>query len=303
MKKQLTRSIGALLLAGLFAFPNLLPAQSVPIVAAHYPAGAEGIKGASLPPPGLYFRDYSFYYYADRFKDGPPDFRINAYVNAPRVIWMTPVKILGADYGMDVIVPFGYLDYKYSPAPGVTVKDSWFGLGDIEVEPLLLSWHLKKFDFSAGYAFWAPTGDYKPSRPDLIVQGFWSHMLTLGGVWYPDEAKTWAVSLLNRYEFCHQQDQTDVNPGQVYTIEWGLSKSLTKTFDVGLIGYYQQQTTEDNGSNAFSDKLDRKVGIGPEVSAFWPKLGLFTSLRYAYEFAAVERPEGHLVTLTLTKRF
>jgi hypothetical protein len=30
---------------------------------------------------------------------------------------------------------------------------------------------------------------------------------------------------------------------------------------------------------------------------------LITSLRYAYEFAAVERPEGHLVTLTLTKRF
>ena len=108
---------------------------------------------------------------------------------------------------------------------------------------------------------------------------------------------------MNRYEFCHRQEQTDVNPGQVYTIEWGFSKSLTKTLDVGLIGYYQQQTTTDNGRNAYSDKLDRKVGVGPEISAFWPKLGLFTSLRYAYEFAAIERPEGQLVTLTLTKRF
>lgn len=302
MRTQLTKFIGGLLLAELFAFPNLLQAQPVPIVAAHYPAGAEGIKGASLPPPGLYFRDYNFFYYSDRFKDGPPGFRLDAYVNAPRLIWMTPVKILGADYGMDVIVPFGYLDYKYQ-TPAGQVKDSWFGLGDIEVEPLLLSWHFKQFDLSGGYAFWAPTGDYSRGRPDLISQGFWSHMLTLGGTWYPDEAKTWAVSLLNRYEFCHEQDQTDVNPGQVYTIEWGVSKGITKTVDVGLIGYYQQQTTTDNGRNAFSDKLDRKVGVGPEISAFWPSLGLFTSLRYAYEFAAVERPEGQLVTLTLTKRF
>ena len=299
MRTRLIKTIGSLLITGLFALPNLSQAQ--PIVAGHYPAGAEGIKGASLPPPGLYFRDYNFFYYSDRFKDGPPDFRLDAYVNAPRLIWMTPVNILGFDYGMDVIVPFGYLDYKYQ-TPAGKVTDRWFGVGDIEVEPLLLSKHFKQFDLSGGYAFWAPTGDYSPGRPDLIVQGFWSHMLTLGGTWYPDEAKTWAVSLLNRYEFCHEQRQTDINPGQVYTVEWGVSKAVAKTIDVGVIGYFQQQTTEDTGARA-SHKLDRKVGVGPEISAFWPGLGLFTSLRYAYEFAAVERPEGQLVTLTLTKRF
>jgi hypothetical protein len=52
-----------------------------------------------------------------------------------------------------------------------------------------------------------------------------------------------------------------------------------------------------------TDKLDRKFGVGPEISAFWPKLGLFMSVRYAHEFAAVERPEGDLITLTLTKPF
>ena len=209
---------------------------------------------------------------------------------------MTEWKILGADYGMDVIVPFGYLDWKV-----MGTRNSYFGLGDIEIEPLLLSKHFKQFDLSGGYAVWAPTGDYSPSRPDLISQGFWSHMLTLGGTWYPDKEKTWAVSLLNRYEICHQQDQTHTDPGQVYTIEWGFSKSI-KTVDVGLIGYYQQQVTEDSGPLATS-KLDRKVGLGPEINVAWPKLMLFTSVRYAYEFAARERPEGHLVTVTLTKRF
>jgi hypothetical protein len=202
---------------------------------------------------------------------------------------------------MDVIVPFGEMDWRFMGS-----EKSHFGLGDIQVEPLLLSWHFKKLDLACGYAVWAPTGDFDatafPPRPDLITKGFWSHMLTFGGTWYPDEQKTWAVSLLNRYEFCHEQETTHINPGQVYTVEWGISKSITKTVEVGLIGYYQQQVTHDSGATATS-KLDRKVGVGPEIVAFCPKLGLFTSLRYAYEFAAVERPEGQLVTLTLTRRF
>jgi len=266
------------------------------IVASHYPAGAEGLKGASLPPPGLYARDYNFYYTADRFKDIPVDFSISAYLNAPRLVWMTDQKILGANYGLDVIVPFGYMDWKVNGA-----KDHFFGIGDVEVEPLLLSWNLARFDFSAGYAVWAPTGDFRPERPDLISKGFWSHMLTLGGTWYIDEGKTWAFSALNRYEIAHEQRDTHLDPGQVYTVEWGLSKSVCKGIDVGCIGYYQQQTTHDSGTGA-STALDRVVAVGPEISAFWPSLGLFTSLRCGFEFGAKERPEGQRVTLTLTKR-
>ena len=267
------------------------------VVAGHYPAGAEGIKGASLPPPGFYFRDYNMFYSADTFRDGPPDFDISAYINAPRLIWMTDQKIFGAQYGMDIIVPFAYMDWT---AGGNS--DHYSGAGDIQLEPLLLSWQFKQFDLAAGYAVWMPTGDYDPARPDLVSKGFWSHMLTLGGTWYPDKEKTWAVSLLNRYEFCHEQDETHTNPGQVFTTEWGISKSLRPGLDIGLAGYYQQQVTEDTGPMA-SDKLDRKIGIGPEISAFWPKIGWVTSVRYAHEFAAVERPEGELVTLTLTKPF
>lgn len=286
--------------AGLLALSGQLSAQ--PIVAGHYPAGAEGIKGASLPPPGLYFRDYTFFYTADRFKNGPPEFDITACLNAPRLIWMTDWKVLGADYGMDVIIPFGYMDWD-AGAPGAMAGDSYFGLGDIQIEPLLLSWHLPQMDLAAGYAVWAPTGDFSPGRPDLLAKGFWSHMLTFGGTFYLDSEKTWALSLLNRYEFCHEQEKTDIEPGQVYTLEFGLSKAISPTLDVGLVGYWQQQTTDDEGLNATSTKRDRKLGLGAEVSGACPVTGLLTSLRYAYEFDAVDRPEGHLLTLTLTKRF
>jgi len=184
---------------------TLAPAQ--PIVAGHYPAGAEGIKAASLPPPGVYFRDYNFFYFANKFKDGPPNFDIFAYVNAPRLIWMTDLEILGANYGMDVIVPFGQINWK------VATSDSDFGLGDIQIEPLLLSWHFAQFDLAAGYAIWLPSGDFEIGKPDLLAKGFWSHMLTFGATWYPDQDKTWALSLLNRYEFAHEQQNTHIDPG------------------------------------------------------------------------------------------
>jgi hypothetical protein len=291
MKTHIAR---ILLVSGLLAFNSLSQAQ---VVAAHYPAGAEGIKGASLPPPGVYFRDYNFFYTADRFKDGPPEFDIFAYINAPRLIWMTDWKILGANYGMDVIIPFGYMDWEVNGA-----SDSYFGIGDIQIEPLLLSWNLPQFDIAAGYAVWAPTGDFSPQRPDLLAKGFWSHMLTLGTTWHIDTEKTWALSLLNRYEFCHEQEQTDIDPGQVYTLEFALSKTVYQNLDAGIVGYWQQQTTSDSGPGTNDDR-DRKLGLGAEISGYCPELCIFASLRYVYEFDAASRPEGQLVAATLTRRF
>lgn len=297
MKKttQILISGAALLASTGMTFAN---PGTPPIVAGHYPAGAEGIKGASLPPPGVYFRDYNMYYSANEYDNGPPNFDISAYINAPRLIWMTDFKILGADYGMDVIVPFGYMDWNVGHGGG----GSYSGLGDMQIEPLLLSWHFQQFDLAAGYAIWAPTGDFSVDRPDILAKGFWSHMLTLGGTWYIDTEKTWALSLLNRYEFCLEQDDTGTEPGQVYTLEAGLSKSITKTMDVGMIGYWQQQTTDDDG-RFVSGVHDRKLGLGAEITGVCPVTGLLASLRYAYEMAAEDRPEGQLLTLTLTKRF
>lgn len=290
------------LLAGASVLALLTQAQAATF-SGHYPSGAEGVKGASLPPPGFYVRDYNLFYYADEFPGGPPGFEAFAYINGPRAIYMTDFKILGANYGLDLLVPFYYGDVEFD-TPAGRFKDSTFAMGDLQFEPLLLAWHLKQMDIGAGYAFWAPTGDYnrsgtRPSR--LLAKGFWSHMLTAGATWYPDKEKSWALSALNRYEFHMENKDLDFTAGDTYTLEFGLSKSVTKFIDVGLAGYYQKQTTgydpDDGGP------MDRVVGIGPEISTFCPKLALFTSLRYVHELDAKARPEGHTVTLTLTKRW
>jgi hypothetical protein len=263
----------------------------------HYPAGVEGIKGSSLPPPGVYFRDYNYIYFSDYFRNGPPEFDLIAYVQAPRLIWITGQKVFGGYYGADVIVPFAYQDLD---VPGFSGND--FSLADIFVEPITLSWHLQQFDYSFGYGFWAPTGDFSPIDPVAPGKGFWTQMFTGGITYYPDKAKSWSISALNRYEINQRNHDTEITPGQYWTLEWGLAKSLSKTVDLGLAGYYQAQATMATGQGASGIK-DHVVGIGPEITLVCPKLGLNTSIRYLREAGVQNRPEGNTFNITFTRRF
>lgn len=288
------------LAAGMLAAVSL-HGQSLP-VGSHYPIGAEGVKGADLPPPGFYLRDYNYFYYADKVDGLPLKMDIFAYVQAPRLVWITPWKILGANYGCDVIVPFAYQNLT-----GQLGTAGQFNLADIYACPMVLSWHLQQFAFSTAYGVWAPSGNFDASTPlrdlDSPGKGYWSHMFTLGGVWYPDEQKTWAVALLNRYEISTEQDQTHYTPGNMLSMEWGLSKTIIPGVDLGLVGYYQQETTEDSGGKNAAQALSHVVGVGPEAGVHWKSIGLSSTLRYVYEVDAKDRPQGHTITLTLTKRF
>jgi hypothetical protein len=313
-KMKFRHSISQLILSG------CLLCLAIPAKAQHYPAGSEGIKGASLPPPGFYFEDYNSFYYSDRtpgFGGQLEHYDQFNYVQAPRLIWMTGWKFIGADYGMAIKAPLIYKEFK---------RVSHFGLSDVQIEPLILSWHLKRFDFVTGYSFWAPTGNYDKNELFLfnLGDGYWTHTFTLGVTWYPDKKKAWAISLLNHYEINTEQYRSLVNVppspsaplgiasfgttlGDIYTLEWAVSKTFVKGMDIGLTGYYQQQVTGTQGPTfngpTWQNERVHVAGIGPEVKADFPKWGLSTSLRYAYEFTAMDHPQGNLITLTVTKSF
>ena len=61
----------------------------------------EGIKAATLPPPGLWLSDYNWFYYADQVnnrhgrKISAADAEAFVYVNAPRLLWITEGQPLG----------------------------------------------------------------------------------------------------------------------------------------------------------------------------------------------------------------
>ena len=294
-----TRIQFLLLVASLLTLPGILQAQP----SAHYVPGAEGIKDASLPPPGVYFKDYNYFYWADQLngpygnKIGPVDLDTFTYANLPRVIWITDTEFLGGFVGLDALLPIVYQQTSLNtPRP---YSGSTFGIGDFFAEGTI-SWHPKQFDFAIGSGVWVPTGDSAPNTT-RVGAGFWTFMQTAGATWYIDEEKTWAVSALNRYEFSTAQRDADVIPGQTYTLEWGVSKTVAKVVDLGAVGYYQQQVNP-NGGASWSSR-SRVAAVGPEVSVAFPKQMFFVSLRYNYEFMAENRAQGNAITLTLTKRF
>lgn len=296
-------SVPVLTLAAGAALAMIVPMAAEAQFPGHYPPGVEGLKGASLPPPGVYLRDYNLFYTADEYPgSGLNDFDASVFVAAPRLIWMTDWKVFGANYGMDVIVPFGYADVA---GAGGLLDDTYFGMYDLQIEPILLGWHFKQFDIGAGYSVWVPTGQSPDPRPPLppgnaadLGKGFWSHMFTLGGTLFFDSEKTWSLSALNRYELHHENDY-DVRVGDSYTVEFGLGKTLAKVWDVGVVGYYQGQVTETTDQSG----LASVVGVGPEVSVVIPKSMTFLSLRWIHEISAHLRPEGDTITLTWTQRF
>lgn len=298
----------------ILAFATILCGVAFAGETGHYPLGVEGIKAATLPPPGKYLRMYNLFYTSNVLRNSSADnsgdgLDLDVLAIAPRFIWITDQKILGADYGMDVLVTLIQNDVELD-TPGL--KNNDFCYGDLMIEPIDLAWHGERYDIGAAYAVWMPTGKYNKSTAtdplsDLASPGkdFWTSMFTFGGTYYMDQEKTWSASLLNRYEIHSNKDHSDIKPGQNLLFEWGVAKTLAKVWDVGLAGYAQWQLTDDKGSDVTWDKdlHDRVAAIGPEVSVFIPPAKLFVSLRSLWEFSAVDRPEGTTVTLTLTKIF
>jgi hypothetical protein len=306
MRTRLSKSIGGLLIAGLLTMPNLVQAQPT----AHYGPGAEGIKAASLPPPGWYVRDYNIAYYSDTLNDShgnkigaPLDAKAFTYVNLPRIIWITDQKVLGGFIGLDALIPLQYTDLDIQGAGPASIDHHTFGVGDLFAEATW-STHLKQFDISFGCGVWAPTGDSSGKAPEfpttMAGQGYWGQMLTAGATWYVDADKKWSVSALNRYEFNFGKDDAGMTPGQAYTVEGGLGYAFTKTIEGGVVGYYQQQVTGDDGP--VQRDHGRVAAIGPEIGIAFPSAMLGVTLRYEYEFLAESRFQGNTFSLTLTKR-
>ena len=272
----------------------------------HYVNGIEGIKGASVPPPGFYYRMYNVVYTADEMTDQdgnelPIGFDVNVFAIANRFIWVTDKKLLGGDIFMDAIIPVIHTDLEID-AMGLDTDDT--GLGDICLEFFGLSWHGPRYDAAVALSVWLPTGDFSLSEPASPGKGFTSFMTTFGGTWYLDAARTWSASFLGRYEIHSDKDEVDLTPGDDFHFEWGIGKAFAKVWEAGIAGYCQWQVTDDSGADAVNkSRHDRVFGIGPEIGVFLPSWKLMISLRGIAEFGAQDRSEGKTIALTLTKIF
>ena len=279
----------------------------------HYVNGVEGVKAASVPPPGHYWIMYNAFYVTSRLNDADGndtnlDFDLTVYANVNRFVWIPKFNLLGANYAAEILIPLVYTNINISVGGNTLADSSKFGLGDIVVDPFVLAWHGNRYDAIVGAGFIAPTGSYDITDPASPGKDFWTILLTYGGTGYFDAARTWSISLLGRYEIHTEKGEMEVTPGNDLEFEWGVGKNLAKFYDVGIAGYCHWQVTEDSGADAevlpSGEKAkDRVFAIGPEAKAFIPKIKLIVSLRSEYEFKSVDRPQGIMTTINLYKIF
>ena len=273
----------------------------------HYVSGVEGIKAATLPPEGIYWRMYNVLYTADdlRDKNGKEvdvDFDVNVYALVNRLVYSSGIELLGANLVADICVPLVYTDISMKAGGMTLFDDNEFGLGDILIEPAILAWHGPRYDAALGVGVYLPTGSFDADEPASPGKGFWTGMLTAGATFYFDEAKTWSISALSRYEIHSEQEDTDITYGNDFHFEWGLGKTLAKTWDVGLAGYCRWQLTDDSGPGTTNDR-EEAYAIGPEVSVFMPEWGLGVSMRSLWEFENKVNSQGNVTTLMIMKAF
>ncbi|GAB2458554.1 hypothetical protein GCM10027082_06410 [Comamonas humi] len=273
----------------------------------HYVPGVEGIQAASAPPPGLYYIGYLVHYDIGSFRapgssDNLPGRNTGGVTAlANRVAWMTSTKLLGADYGMEAIVPVMRTSLHVGAAG---IDDSRTGVGDIYLGPLLLGWNGERWDAVAAAGIWLDNGS--TSNPASPGKGFKSTMLTGGGTYYFDSAKTISGSVLTRFERNGRND-AGLRPGNQLSLEWGVAKNFGAV-QAGLVGYSQWQTSNDSGAGAGANNFKAsRHALGAEVVYPVPGAGVFLKGAFYKEVSATAgngaMPKGSLLRLTMVKAF
>ncbi len=280
-----------------------------------YPNGAETWLAGALPPPGNYFLNY-FGYYSGDLVDGSgkkvPGAGVDAWFNAFRFVQITEHKILGGNWGWHVIVPVVHQDVNL----GFGGK-SKVGLGDITVNPFVLSWHTKSWHWAAALDINLPVGAYKSGDPRTSIgANYWSVEPIFAFTYLGDTG--WEVSAKFMYNIKSKnkdfrQPLAFSDPKATYESgdEFHMDYLVGKRFGpwaVGLSGYYLKQTTNDkvNGQTIgvgpggiWSEGRKGEVfAIGPTVS-YTTKGGVHFTGQWNRETSAENRFEGDKFILKL----
>ena len=95
---------------------------------------------------------------------------------------------------------------------------------------------------------------------------------------------------------------TDYQNGIDLHLDWGVSKFVTKHWQIGLVGYFFNQISCDSGAGDRVGCFESRVaGVGPRIGYVFPINGHYqgsVNLRVYGEFAAEHRADGCNTWLT-----
>lgn len=263
-----------------------------------YPNGAESFMAGAVPPPGFYFINYLTHYSADRVNDSngdkvPVKFNLNATAEVARFIWTSPHQILGAYWGMHLLLPVVRLDYDLG---GTSYNKT--GLGDITFNPVILSWHSKNLHVAAGVDINMPTGQYDKTKPLNIGANYWGIEPLVAATYLSDGGFEASVKLMFAYNT--ENHDTDYRSGRDFHMDYLIGQHVGD-WTLGASGYWFHQLTDDTRNGVDIDNRGRAFAIGPAVKYDFNGMSLIG--KWQHEVMAENRPQGDKLWLKFVMAF
>lgn len=274
--------------------------------------GALGLQsGTQAPENTLAVTTPLYYYTANSLHDDNGDEiakpAIDMFIAAAGINWVSDIKILGANYGAAMLIPFASDRIQGNEVN----SESDLAFSDIYLQPIQLGWHNKRADFFAGYQLYIPTGKYELGG-DNSGLGMWMNEFTGGTTVYLNADKTWSAALLASYEINGKKKDTEIKPGDILSLEGGVGKTIymmnsdksapQSILNAGLVYYAQFKMTKDQipaGPFTVTPGKDHIYGLGAEVDFFNIPSNINFGLRWLTELGAVNRFEGNTFFVTL----
>jgi hypothetical protein len=176
------------------------------------------------------------------------------------------------------------------------------GLADSYYQPLILAWRADRIDIRAAYGFLAPTGRFRAGATDNVGSGYWTHTLSAAGTLYLTRSRETALSAFEIYEFHGRQEDTDIHPGQTFSLDYSLTHSVPLSEDLrlqaGLVGYGQWQTTDKSGPAITPEQAAAHYAVhalGLAVNVTSPLRRVSVGARYFKEFSSKSTFRGYSV--------
>ena len=235
-----------------------------------YPNGAENWFAGAVPPPGNYFVNYAGFY-SGTLRDGNGDKvdvggstpKVSAVFDALRFVQVTQTKVLGGDWTWHVIVPVVRQTLDIAPLGG---KASKTGLGDLTINPFIVSWHTPTLHTAIGLDINLPTGSYDKNDPRKSIGANYASIEPIyAATWMG--ADGWEVSGKFMANLKRKNADTDYQSGTDFHMDYLVGKT-NGPWGFGVSGYYLKQLTGDKqaGVKVGADGNKGQVlALGPSV--------------------------------------
>ncbi len=312
------RQLGAFLRPSLLAL-SLLVGCLYPGPSAYSAEGGSGVyvlglrsNGAGMtPPPGLFFSNQVFMYDGSfsgileldggRLAGGVDT---SVFVNIPTLLWVTPAEVMNARLGFSLTTPYGRVGVDGFVTPILELSDDTTTFGDPALAAFL-GWNSGNLHVQSGVTGYLPIGDYTEGALANVARhrlaaDFYAAVTWLHPEWGIDVSNTVGIT------FNAENEATNYKTGNEFHWEGAITKQLTESFSVGLVGYYYKQLTGDRSPPAIhailGDFKGEIAGIGAQIGYNF-QIGpapVSTRLRYSHQFNATNHMEGTSVFLSLS---